>query len=63
MTIIKFYLSKVNLYIDYGNNIKNQEKLLSSLQFTIRKEHDISTKDYIIPNNILFNVNLDDGKK
>jgi uncharacterized protein YlaI len=62
MTIIKFYLSKVNLYIDYGNNIKNQEKLLSSLQFTIRKEHDISTKDYIIPNNILFNVNLDDGR-
>ncbi len=59
ITIIKFYLSKVNLYIDYGSNVKHQEKLLSSLQFTIRKEHNITTKDYKIPTNILFNKKIE----
>jgi hypothetical protein len=62
ITIIKFYLSKVNLYIDYGSNITNQEKLLNTLQFTIRKEHNITTKDYIIPTNILFNKKIDNDK-
>ena len=62
ITIIKFYLSKVNLYIDYGSNVKHQEKLLNSLQFTIRKEHNIATKDYVIPTNILFNKKIDNDK-
>jgi hypothetical protein len=62
ITIIKFYLSKVNLYIDYGSNITNQEKLLNTLQFTIRKEHNITTKNYIIPKNILFNKKIDNDK-
>ena len=55
ITIIKFYLLKVNLYIDYGNNKSNQDKLLNTLQFTIRKQHIITTKNYTIPKNILFN--------
>ena len=62
ITIIKFYLSKVNLYIDYGSNITNQEKLLNTLQFTIRKEHNITTKDYKIPIHILFNKKIDNDK-
>jgi len=62
ITIIKFYLSKVNLYIDYGSNVKHQEKLLNTLQFTIRKEHNITTKDYVIPTNILFNKKIDNDK-
>jgi hypothetical protein len=59
LTIIKFYLQKVNLYIDYGFNISNQYKLLNTLQFTIRKEHNITTKNYKIPKNILFNKLID----
>ncbi len=62
ITIIKFYLSKVNLYIDYGNNATNQAKLLNPLQFTIRKEHNITTKDYVISKNILFNKKIDNDK-
>ncbi len=58
LTIIKFYLSKVNLTIDYGSNIHHQSKLLKSLQFTIRKEYNISTKQYKIPKYILHNKNL-----
>jgi hypothetical protein len=62
ITIIKFYLSKVNLYIDYGSNITNQEKLLNTLQFTIRKEHNITTKDYKLPINILFNKKVNNDE-
>ena len=59
ITIIKFYLSKVNLYINYGSNIKNQTKTAPTLQFTIRKEYDITTKKYKIPINNLFNKIID----
>ncbi len=62
ITILKFYLSKVNLYIDYGYNINHQTKLFNSLQFTIRKEHNITTKNYFVPTNILFNKKLNDEK-
>jgi len=62
ITIIKFYLTKANLYIDYGCQVKHQSKLLNTLQFTIRKEHNITTKPYTIPKNILFNKKIDNYK-
>jgi hypothetical protein len=37
ITIIKFYLSKVNLYIDYGSNITNQYKLLKHYNLLLEK--------------------------
>ena len=58
MTILKYYLTKVNLYFDYSYNCVNQSRLSKSLQFTIRKQYNITTKEYVIPHKVLYNKKL-----
>jgi len=35
--LIRYYLKHLNLYIDYGHNIKQQSRVASTLQFTIQR--------------------------
>lgn len=54
-TLISHYLKHLNLYIDYGSQVKNQSCLLDTLQFTIKRYNKNIMLNY--PNKKVKNIN------